>query len=99
MRVVDVDDDLLDRLELFAVSSSREDDARLADGELEALAAHRLDQDAELQLAAAGDLEGVLVLALGDLQRDVALRLAQEPLADDAALHLVALRCRRAGRH
>ena len=71
--------------------SSREDDARLADGELEALAPHRLDQDAELQLAAAGDVEGILVVALGDLQRDVALRLAQQAVADDAALHLVAL--------
>jgi hypothetical protein len=36
-----------------------EDDARAADGELEAFAAHGLDQDAELQLAAAGDFEGI----------------------------------------
>ena len=66
MLVVDVDDGFLDRLQLLAVGAVAEDDARLADGELEALAAHRLDQDAELQLAAAGDLEGVLVVALGD---------------------------------
>ncbi len=81
--------DFLDRLQLLAVLFAH-DDARLADGELEALATHRLDQDAELQFAAAGDLEGVLVLALGDLERHVAFRLAQEPVADDAALHLVA---------
>ena len=39
-----------------------EHDLRPRDGQLEALAAHGLDQDAELQLAAAGDLEGILVL-------------------------------------
>ena len=38
-----------------------EDDARLADGQLEAFAPHGLDQDAELQFAAAGDLEGIVV--------------------------------------
>ena len=75
----------------FSPFSSREHDARLADGKLKTFAPHRLDQDAELQLAAAGDVEGVLVVALGDFQRDVAFRLAQQPVADDAALHLVAL--------
>ena len=74
----------------FSPFSSREHDARPADGQLEALAAHGLDQDAELQFAAAGDLEGILVVALGDLDRDVAFGFAQQALADDAALHLVA---------
>ena len=61
MLVVDVDDDRLIGL-LAAVGAVAEEDARAADRKLEALAPHRLDQHAELELAAAGDLEGVLVL-------------------------------------
>jgi hypothetical protein len=56
--VVDVDDHRLIGL-LAAIGAVAEEDARAADRKLEALAAHRLDQHAELQLAAAGDLEGV----------------------------------------
>ena len=40
-------------------SISRVTHLRLADGQLEALAAHHLDQDRELQLAAALHLPGV----------------------------------------
>ncbi len=66
--------------------------ARPRHGELEPLAAHGLDQDAELQLAAAGHLVGVLgVGVLADADGDVALRLLQQAVADHAALHLVAL--------
>ena len=69
-----------------------EHDARARHGELEAFAAHGLDQDAELQLAAAGHLVGVLGLGLlGDADGDVALGFLEQPVADDAALHLVAL--------
>ena len=64
--------------------------ARARDGQLEALAAHGLDQDAELQFAAAGHLVGVLVGVLGDADGDVALGFLQQAVADDAALHLVA---------
>ena len=66
IRLVDVDDHFLDRLELLAGRLvGAHDHARAADGQLEALAPHGLDQDAELQLAAAGDLEGVgFVLAI-----------------------------------
>ena len=67
-----------------------EQHARTADRDLEAFAAHRLDQHAELQFAAARDLERA-VARLADLDRDIALGLAQEALADHAALHLVAL--------
>ena len=68
-----------------------EDDLRARDGQLEAFAAHVLDQDAELQFAAAGDLEGVLGLGqIGDVDGDVALGLLHQAVADDAALHLVA---------
>src|SRR5690606_28523244 len=90
MLVVDVDDDGLVGL-LAAVRAVAEQDARARDGELEALAAHGLDQHAQLQLAAAGALEGVLLGAFGQADGDVAFGLALEPVADHAALHLVAL--------
>src|SRR5262249_34501170 len=48
-----VDDQMLHRLEGPAALPPR-DDLRLADLELEALAAHHLDEDRELQLAASG---------------------------------------------
>ena len=48
----DVDREPLDRLVQLAVDLAGHD-LRLADGELEALAAHRLDEHRELQLAAA----------------------------------------------
>ena len=91
--LVDVDDDLLDRLQpLAGLGVGLEQHLRARDGELEALAAHGLDQDAELQFAAAGDLVGVLVVGvLGDADGDVALGLLQQAVADHAALHLVAL--------
>ena len=60
--LVDVDDDLLDRLQLLAVRVHLVDDLRPRHRQLEAFAAHVLDEDAELQLAAPGNVEGVLVL-------------------------------------
>src|SRR6185295_2355997 len=68
-----------------------EQDAGTADGELEAFAAQRLDEHAQLELAAAGDLEAVIVGGGGDADRDIALGLALEAVADDAALVLVAV--------
>ncbi len=90
--LIDVDDDFLDRLELLARRLiGAEHHARPPDGELEALAPHRLDQNAELQFAAPGHFESIGLVSRGrDAQGDIAFRLAQEALADDAALHLVA---------
>ena len=53
-----VDGEAVDRLVDDAVDLAGEH-LRLADGELEALAAHHLDEHGELQLAAALDLPGV----------------------------------------
>ena len=90
--VVDVDHHFLDRLQpLAGLRIGLVDHARAADRDLEALAAHGLDQHAQLQFAAAGDLEGVLLGGLGDLDGDVGLGLAQQALADHPALHLVAV--------
>ena len=61
-----------------------EEHARPRDRELEALAAHRLDQHAQLQLAAAGDFDRVLVVGLAHADGDIALGLAQQALADHA---------------
>ena len=60
-------------------------------GELEALAAHGLDQDRELQFAAAGDEERILVGRFLDLERDVAFAFLEQAVADHAARDLVAL--------
>ena len=59
-----VDRQPLDRLVRLAVDLAREH-LRLADGELEALAAHQLDEHGELQLAAALDLPRVRPLRSG----------------------------------
>ncbi len=51
-----------------------------ADLQLVALAAHRLDEHGELQLAAAGDLDDVGRIGAEQLDRDVAEQLAVEPV-------------------
>ena len=90
--VVDVDLHLLDRLQPLAGRRvGAIEHARAADRQLEALAPHGLDEDAELQLAAARDLEGVAALGLGDADGDVAFGLAPQARADHAAGDLVAL--------
>ena len=83
---VDIDQHLLHRLLAGAgVGVVAGQHAGPADGQFEALAAHLLDQHAELQFAAAGDLERLGLVAVGDLDGDVALGLAEQPLADLAA--------------
>ena len=61
-----VDDGLLDRLHLVAVLVLLKQNAGTADLELEALAAHGLHQDGQVQNAAARDLDAALVLELLD---------------------------------
>ena len=60
------------------LGSSAHQHPRAADGELEALAAHGLDQHRELKLATAGDLEGAVVRHAVHLDRDIALGFAGE---------------------
>ena len=79
-------------------SISRVSDLRLAGGQLEALAAHQLEQDDELQLAAALDLPGVGALGVADPDRDVADQLLVEAGADLARGQLRRRRGRRAAR-
>ena len=58
--------------------------------QFKAFAAHGLDQDAELQFAAAGDFHRVLVVDFAHAQRHIAFGLAQQAVADHAAGDLVA---------
>ena len=68
-----------------------DDDLRLADRDLVAFAAHRLDQDREMQFAAAADLERVGAVGVRDAQRDVRFELAHQPVADLARGEVLAL--------
>ena len=85
-----VDREPLDRLVQLAVLLVG-DDLGLAGGQLEALAPHHLEQDDELQLAAALDLPGVGAADVVDADRDVADQLGVEPVEDLARGQLLAL--------
>src|SRR5215471_15872971 len=76
-----VDHRQLDRLARLAVNFAR-DDLRARDVQLKAFAPHLLDQDRELQLAAARNLKAVRRVGLFDADRDVAERLLIEPRAN-----------------
>src|SRR5262249_14019781 len=73
-----VDRDALDGL-VHAAADRPRDDLWLADGQLETLAPHGLDEDRELELAAALYLPGVGPLRLLHAQRDVADQLLLQP--------------------
>ena len=85
-----VDREVLVGLVHLAVDLLR-DHLRLADGELEALAAHLLDEDRERELAAALHLPGVGAADVEHLERDVADELAVEAVLHHAGGELVAL--------
>ena len=88
-----LDHEVLDRLAEHAVDGFG-DDLRAADLELIALAAHGLDQDGQVQLAAAADLEGVGGIGLLDAEGDVCLDLLEESVADVAGGDILALSAR-----
>ena len=93
----DVDRQPLDRLVELAVDLAGQH-LRLPGGQLEALAAHQLQQHDQLQLAAALHLPGVGALGVVDPDRDVADQLGVEPVADLARGQLARPRCRPAAR-
>ena len=90
MVFLDVDGQHLVRLALLAIDLA-EHHARAAHRQLIALAAHVLEQDGEVQLAAAADQEAVGLAGVLDTQRHVLQQLAVESLADLAAGHELAL--------
>ncbi len=85
-----VDREVLERLVGLAVDLLR-DHLRLADGELEALAAHVLDEDGEGELSAALHLPRIRTSDVDDLEGDVADELLVETVLDHASGELVAL--------
>ena len=91
-----VDGETLDRLVHAAVDLAR-DHLRLADRELEALAAHQLDEHRQLQLAAALDLPRVGALGVAHPQRDVADQLLVEPRRGPGARSAWCPRCPASG--
>src|SRR5512146_1890854 len=81
VRVLHVYGECLVRLVHVAVHDARQN-LRTRDGELIAFAALVLDEDGEVQLAAAGYAEHVRLLRIFDAQRHIALQLAIEALAN-----------------
>ena len=82
--VFQVDGEVFIRLALLAVDFLVHH-ARLADGQLEAFAAHVFQQDGEVQFATAGDAEHVGVAGFIDAQRDVDQQFLGQAFADLAA--------------
>ena len=82
-----VDDELLERFEQAAARVAVGDHLGLGDAELHAFAAHLLDQDGEVQLAAARDLDAVGTPQVFDAQRHVDAQLALEAVLDLAQGH------------
>ncbi len=66
--------------------------------ELHALAAHLLDEDAQVQLAPARDLDPVGAAQVLHAQGDVHPQLALQPVLDLAQRDRLAVACRRRGR-
>src|SRR5204862_4041811 len=87
----DVDGDALYRLMLLAVDLPRQD-LWLADGELEALTPHDLDEDRELELPTALHLPDVRARRRLHAKRDIPDELPLEPVDERACGDLVALR-------
>src|SRR4029077_14159777 len=93
----DVDGDALIRL-LHLAADLAQEDLGSRRGQLEALAPHLLDEDGQLELATAADLEGLTRVGRTDLDRDVAEDLLLEPGLDLAAGDVLALAaCERRG--
>ena len=74
------------------------DDLRLADGQLEALAAHLLNEDRQGEFASALNLPGVGTLGGQDLQRHVADEFAVQAVLDLTRRDLGTLDATRHGR-
>ena len=94
--VATVDREMLDRLQAIAVLHAK-DHLWPADAQLEPFAAHRLDEDGELELAAPLDQQAVVTLDLFDFDGDVLQRLAVQAVANLAHLHDAAFLARKRG--
>ena len=88
-----IDDQQLHRFVERAVDLAG-DDGGLGHLQLVAFAAHGLDDDRELEFAAAGDLEGVRLFGIDDAEADVLFLLVKESLAELARGHEFSLASR-----
>ena len=89
VRLVDVDDESLVRLQRFP-AGFLENDLRARQRELEGFAAHVLREDREVQLAAAAHFEAVGQIGLAHAKGDVLAQLALEALFDVARRDVLA---------
>jgi hypothetical protein len=80
--VRDIDLEILVRLALDAIDLF-DDDLRLGDFHFEAFAAHRLNQNAKVQLAPSGNNPGFGVRNAVEFERNIALSLFEKTLFDD----------------
>ena len=88
----DIDLDFFDGLEQpAALRVFAQQHPRAPDRQFEALAAHRLDQHGQLQLAAAGDLVGAVLRHTAHLDCDIAFGLACKARLDHAGGELRSL--------
>ena len=78
--LIQIDHDLLVRLQSFAVVSSLEDDLRLGHHHLVAFAAHGFDQHRQVQLPTAQHLEGVGRFGVVHPQRDVRFHFLEQAI-------------------
>mmetsp|Transcript_6478 Transcript_6478/g.11126 ORF Transcript_6478/g.11126 Transcript_6478/m.11126 type:complete len:307 (+) Transcript_6478:9-929(+) len=92
--IIHVDGNFLDRLVTLSINLAKQH-LGAGDRQLEPLAAHVLDQDAHLQFAATGNLEGLTARGVGNLDGDVGFRFFHQALADHARLHLLAVTARQ----
>eukprot|EP00982_Pelagococcus_subviridis_P013557 31264-Pelagococcus_subviridis.AAC.3 len=92
--LANLDRRLLERLELRALLVLLHDHLRRADAKLEPLAAHVFDENRDVKRAATADDEGVRGVSGLNLQREVPLELAVEPVLDVPRRHELALLAR-----
>ena len=85
------------RLEELAVLVALVDDLRAGDREFVAFAPHGLDEDGQVEFAAAGDLERIGGLGLFDAHGDVRLDFLEEPVTDVPGGDILAFPSREGG--
>ena len=91
-----IDEDFLHRLEKFAFFIMLVDNFRLADRKLISFTAHILDKDRQVELAPAGNLVGFGRISLFHAERDISVKLTEQPVPDMSGCDIFAfLSCER----
>ena len=87
----DIDEAGFHGLQELSVRVALVDDFRFCDREFISLAAHSLDEDREVELAASGDLKGFRGIGVLHAQGDIRVELPVEPVPQMAARHILAV--------